>query len=77
MIKHEEVRTVLNELAIQTDKEVVYQDEINGYVDTIKQYIAEQEKKDELLELYRECNKEGYFWLEIHQRINALEEALK
>ena len=37
----------------------------------------QQEKKDKLLELYRECYEEGYFWLEIQQRIKALEEELE
>ena len=43
----------------------------------LEELKQKQEKKDKLLELYRECNKEGYFWLEIQQRIKALEEELK
>ena len=70
MIKHEEVRERLNYLYVLFENDIPRQYEL-------EQYITEQEKKDELLELYRECNKEGYFWLEIQQRIEALEEEIK
>ena len=41
-------------------------------------FLKQQEKKDKLLEgLYRECNKEGVFWLEIQQRIAQLEKELE
>ena len=65
MIKHEEVRKKIF---------FVPKDEI-----LLQTYIAEQEKKDELLELYRELvytrNKDDYNnkW----DKIKAIEEALK
>lgn len=85
MITHEEARKENNLMMdnhIQLTKEKysfapkVWERRKQHYL-KIDDYISQQEKKDELLKLYRECNEEGYFWLEIQQRIKALEEALK
>lgn len=41
MLTKEECLNALDELSIQTDKEIVYQDEINGYVSILQQLINE------------------------------------
>lgn len=52
---NKEVEEAIYELSIQTDKEVIYQDEINGYVSTIQNYIEQLEKeKEQLIDLYTE-----------------------
>lgn len=43
----------------------------------IKQALERAKKVEALLELYRECNKESVFWLEIQQRIAQLEKELE
>lgn len=43
-MENKEVKEALYELSIQTDKEIVYQDEINGYVNTIQNYIKQLEQ---------------------------------
>ena len=48
----------------------------NLYVN-VKKALERAKKEHELLELYRECNKEGVFWLEIQQRIAQLEKELE
>lgn len=70
MIKHEEIKN-------RIDISMMNRRITNDLYFTLEQYITEQEKKDELMELYRECYEEGYFWLEIQQRIKQLEEELK
>ena len=85
MIKHEDVRVSLE---LMRDDVIDFRDLIKNDIDgssystdedynLILNYINEHEKKDELLDLYRECYEEGYFWLEIQQRIKALEEEMK
>ena len=44
MIENKEVKEALYELSIQTNKQNVYQDELNGQVNTIQNY----NDKDEL-----------------------------
>ena len=63
MITHEEARKELKQILLSK-------------IDVLYDYITQQEKKDELLGLYRECNKEGVFWLEIQQRIAQLEKRI-
>ena len=70
MIKHSEIKNHI-------DLSMMNRRITNGLYLALEQYIAEQEKKDELLKLYKECYDEGYFWPEIQQRIKALEEELK
>ena len=43
-MENKKVKEALYELSIQTDKENVYQDEINGYVNTIQNYIKQLEQ---------------------------------
>lgn len=43
-MENKKVKEALYELSIQTDKENVYQDEINGYVNTIQNYIEQLEQ---------------------------------
>jgi hypothetical protein len=43
-MENKKVKEALYELSIQTDKEIVYQDEINGYVNTIQNYIERLEQ---------------------------------
>lgn len=43
-MENKKVKEALYELSIQTDKENVYQDEINGYVNTIQNYIERLEQ---------------------------------
>ncbi len=45
--------------------------------DNIAKALTYAQKEHELLGLYRECNKEGVFWLEIQQRIAQLEKELE
>ncbi len=47
-----------------------------GYY-AIKKALERAKKEHELLGLYRECNKESVFWLEIQQRIAQLEKELE
>ena len=86
MIKHEEARGIIHEILFPLDTMLdLFEHFINptifqGLKSDIKAIdfkLTQQEKKDELLGLYRECNEEGYFWLEIQQRIKALEEEMK
>ena len=44
---------------------------------TLTEALTRAKKEHEMLELYRECNKEGVFWLEIQQRIAQLEKELE
>ena len=77
MIKHEEIRELAKRLLT--------------YTDLLNDYITEQEKRDELLELYRTQDKllkmadvnievptdEFVMWLNTTIKIKALEEELK
>ncbi len=47
------------------------------YYNLYKETKRKLKKVEELLALYRECNKEGVFWLEIQQRIAQLEKELE
>lgn len=71
MITHEEARQIIS-LIDGIDNKIMLR------------YITQQELKEqrakkveEVLELYRECNEEGHFWLEIQQRIAQLEKELE
>ena len=44
LTENKEVKEALYELSIQTNKEIVYQDEINGCVNTIQNYIERLEQ---------------------------------
>ena len=95
MIKHEEVREIVLDIEQITYTESFFNED-DGYeyfevpifyedderFKAIKQYIAEQEKKDELLELYRNHHyhlMQGNIapMLRIRDKIIALEEELK
>ena len=72
------------DLKLESEKQLKNCEEMHIWVKPIKDYIKELEAKDErakkeheLLGLYRECNKEGVFWLEIQQRIAQLEKELE
>lgn len=43
-MENKEVKEALYELTIQTDKENVYQDEINGYLHIIQSYVERLEQ---------------------------------
>jgi hypothetical protein len=81
MIEHKEVREAIRKLINEIDGEYGcvsrYPKEIKEAVDICFNYSTEQEKKDELLELYREYfNTKGNTDY-ILDKIEALEEGLK
>ena len=89
MIKHEEaarkhILTIIIENK-RKDMEQLWNNGIDSknYVnettlEILEQYITEQEKKDKLLELYRNKNKgTGQYDIFWDEQINAIEEALK
>ncbi len=87
MIKHEEVvkafERILEEMqnCFQCDE---YNEDVNEDISVVKQYITEQEKKEELLKLYRKYSKglsSGRLnlqqLLDLFDKIKELEEEMK
>lgn len=83
MITHEEARKIALDMLPKQIGSISSRNKVNKYFE-LENYFKQQEtqskrleKVEELLGLYRECNKEGVFWLDIQQRIAKLEKELE
>ena len=78
MITHDEAIETIDNIFMCVKSNGDYDDNCVDYnLQSVRKALERAKKEHELLGLYRECNEEGHFWLEIQGRISKLEEELK